>query len=565
MSDVIRDVFICHASEDQGEIVRPLVNAFTQAKISYWYDEAEIGWGESITAKVNDGLRVSRYVVVVLSPAFIQKQKHWPNRELSAALNEEASTGKVGVLPLLVGSKQEQEQIRDQYYLLNDKMHLSWNGEAASVVEALLSLLRTDSKSISRVCFISSEYPPHVLGGLGVHVAELTRALGGHLNVDVVLPSSGKHGYEYRSLHPNVQPYALSTVEASYDAPTSWLRFADFAAERITRLPDKVRPDVIHCHDWVTVLAGIKCRWFLEIPLVFHLHLPDRTPLCASVENLGLVCADLVTLNSEAMYEELMDRHLPLRCRVEVIKNGVDQDAFRPCEDWPDAADYILYVGRLVEQKGVEYLLRAVYYVREKFPDLRLKIVGDGPLRDALESLSTNLTLSGQVEFLGWKTGQELVRLYQKAMVVVVPSIYEPFGMTALEAMACGRPVVASKTGGLKDIVEHKTTGFLAEPKDELDLAQWLMTSLTSSDLRDRMGKAGHEYVRDAGYAWPQIAQQFIELYSGLGRKPLNKNIPSKAEEFRSQIVNVAQKISPSLADESNNSLDRLFSWMNPS
>lgn len=560
MSGITRDVFICHASEDREEIVHPLVNAFAQAGISYWHDEAEISWGESIVAKIDDGLRVSRYVVVVLSSAFIQKQKRWPNRELFAALNEEASTGRVRVLPLLVGSIQEQEQISHQYYLLNDKMYLSWNDDAARVAEALLSLLRPDSKSISRVCFISSEYPPHVLGGLGVHVEQLTRALGESLNVDVVLPSSGKDGYQ--SLYPKVQLYALSKVSASYDDPISWLRFADLAAERITRLASQIRPDVIHCHDWVTVLAGIKCRWLLEIPLVFHLHLPNPSPLCASVENLGLVCADRITLNSEAMAEELMDRHLPLRRRAEVIKNGVDQDAFRPCEDWPAADNYILYVGRLVEQKGVDYLLRAFYYVREKFPGLRLKIVGDGPLRQALESLGTNLTLPGQVDFLGWKTGQELVRIYQKALVVVVPSVYEPFGMTALEAMACRRPVVASSAGGLKEIIKHKVTGFIAEPKDELDLAQWLMTSLTSSDFRNRMGEAGHKYVRGEGYTWPQVAEQFIDLYSGLGQEPLDKNIPAMAGEFKQQIVDIAGRMSPPLADRSNILLDRLFNWM---
>jgi glycosyltransferase involved in cell wall biosynthesis len=562
MIEARRDVFVCHASEDKDEIVRPLVSALQQAKISCWYDEAEIRWGESITEKVNQGLSLSKYVMVVFTPTFIQKP--WPKREFLAGLNEEASTDRVKILPLLVGSKEEQEQIGSQFYLLNDKMYLSWNGDPANVVEALLSLLHPNSQNISRACFISSEYPPYVLGGLGVHVHQLTRALGAHINVNVVLPSpSSNEGYQ--SLHPQVGLYALSKADASYDDPVSWLRFADFAAERIRRLTSEARPDVIHCHDWVTVLAGIKSRWRLEIPLVFHLHLPNRSPLCASVENLGLICADLITLNSEAMYEELMDRNLPLRCPVEVVKNGVDQDAFRPGEEWPDADGYVLYTGRLVEQKGVEYLLRALHYVKEKFPDVRLKVVGDGPLRDALERLCKNLMLSEHVEFLGWKTGQELVRIYQRALVAMVPSIYEPFGMTALEAMACRRPVVASRTGGLTDIIEHKVTGFLAEPKDELDLAQWLMTLLSSSDLRNRMGEAGSAYVCREGYAWPEIARRFIGLYAELRQRPLDKSIPARAEELKQEIINVAEEMSPSLAGKSNNLLDRLFNWMDRS
>src|SRR5208337_2974813 len=102
MSNPMRDIFICHAGEDKDEIVRPMVEAFSQSGISCWYDEAEIRWGDSIVQKVNEGLASSRYVVVVFSPAFVQK--NWPQRELNAALNQEASAGEVKVLPLLVGS-----------------------------------------------------------------------------------------------------------------------------------------------------------------------------------------------------------------------------------------------------------------------------------------------------------------------------------------------------------------------------------------------------------------------------------------------------------------------------
>jgi hypothetical protein len=99
MSNPMRDIFICHAGEDKAEIVRPMVEAFSQAGISCWYDEAEIRWGDSITKKVNEGLASSTYVVVVFSSAFVQN--NWPQRELNAVLNQEASTGEVKVLPYL--------------------------------------------------------------------------------------------------------------------------------------------------------------------------------------------------------------------------------------------------------------------------------------------------------------------------------------------------------------------------------------------------------------------------------------------------------------------------------
>jgi glycosyltransferase involved in cell wall biosynthesis len=552
-----KDVFICHASEDKQKIAGPLKSAFDRDKISSWYDEAEIEWGESIVEKINEGLRSARFVIVILSPAFMRQ--HWPKRELFAGLSEEASAGRNTVLPLLAGSAEERDAIFSQLYLLNDKMYLIWDGNPAGPVEALQSLLGRNYKTVRRVCHISSEYPPKVFGGLGVHVEQLTKALSRSVSVDVVLPSAGAS--EYETLYEDVQPFALSTVTASYEDPVSWLRFADFAADRIIRRAKDHRPDIIHCHDWVTVLAGIKCRWVLDVPLVFHLHLPNRSPLCASVENLGLICADRVTVNSEAMYEALKDRSLPLRREPDVIKNGVDQDMFHADESWPSDGDYVLCVGRLVEQKGVEYLIRAFLYVREKFPTLRLKVVGSGELADALENLATNLLISDQVDFLGWKSAEALVKLYQRAGVVVVPSIYEPFGMTALEGMACQRPVVASRTGGLSDIIRHGVTGFLAEPKDELDLAQWLLTALADSNRRAEMGRLGREHLRVEGYTWADVSDQFKQLYEEVSRKPIDKTIPSRTDEFIEQIVEVATDLSPDFSPESSKVLEHVFSW----
>ena len=137
-----RDIFICHAGEDKDGVVRPMVEALTQAGISCWYDEAEIRWGDSIAGNVNEGLAISRYVVVVFSSAFTRK--NWPQRELNAVLNMEASSGEVKVLPLLVGSEQEKREILDLFPLLNDKRYLPWDGNLRSIVDSMLSRLGRD-------------------------------------------------------------------------------------------------------------------------------------------------------------------------------------------------------------------------------------------------------------------------------------------------------------------------------------------------------------------------------------------------------------------------------------
>lgn len=142
-----RDVFLCHASEDKQHVVRPLHHDLTAAGITCWLDEAEIHWGDSIVAKVNEGLRDSRFVIVVLTTAFLEKP--WPRQELASALSLEFSSGVVRVLPLLVGGREERQVILDQLPLLGHKLHLSWDGDSTHVVKAMWQRLSGHQKAPS--------------------------------------------------------------------------------------------------------------------------------------------------------------------------------------------------------------------------------------------------------------------------------------------------------------------------------------------------------------------------------------------------------------------------------
>lgn len=145
----IKDVFICHASEDKLTIIKPLLAALDKEGITYWYDEAEINWGDSIPGKVNEGLRISRYVMVILSSFFLSK--NWPQRELNSALNTESSTGEITVLPLIVGENEAKRQIIQKYPIIQDKRYLIWTNNASEIVEELKkSLGRIDKKFIDK-------------------------------------------------------------------------------------------------------------------------------------------------------------------------------------------------------------------------------------------------------------------------------------------------------------------------------------------------------------------------------------------------------------------------------
>jgi glycosyltransferase involved in cell wall biosynthesis len=395
-----------------------------------------------------------------------------------------------------------------------------------------------------RACFVSPEYPPRMFGGLGSHVEQLSEALGQHIDLDIVLPS---HRPDYQDPpHSRIRLIPLTRSDPSYLIPTTWLDFALEVADKIdSMVMEGASFNVIHCHDWVTVLAGVRCRWRHNIPLVFHMHLPIPNLLEASIENLGLSCADIVTVNSDSVREDLLHRSRTLGFeleRMKVINNGVDLTIFHPREDWPVDDGYILYAGHLAQHKGPEYLLRAFYHVQLEYPDIRLRILGNGDLWSRLHRLRVSLKIpEQQVEFIRttqWLTRQEMARHFQGARVVVIPSLYETFGMVAIEALACQRPVVVSNTGGLAQIVKHHVNGFLAEPRNEWDLAQWIMTLLAHPGLRHRMGVEGRRQLH-SGYTWPNIAQQFIALYRDL-QQPRTRDIPLQAYEFKTQIEELA-------------------------
>jgi glycosyltransferase involved in cell wall biosynthesis len=380
-----------------------------------------------------------------------------------------------------------------------------------------------------RVAFVASEYPPHIHGGLGTVVDNLSTALGArHAMVDVFVPA--QRGYRPAPAGVRLRPVSVTGVRSSAEY---WLRFC----ERVTAAGGRSAPapDLVHCHDWMTALAGIALRSRLGVPLVLTVHLAQMSPLNLALENLGLTCADSVIVNSHGVAEEIAARGLALS-RPVIIPNGVDLARFRP-PPGPPAGRMILFVGRLVPQKGVDVLLRAFAVVLHRCPGLRLVIAGDGYQRLYLERLTRHLGLPPHVEYIGWQEGPALARLYQAAELVVIPSMYEPFGLVALEAMACGRPTAASRIGGLAEIIEDGSTGYLVAPGDYLSLAQRMAQLLLDPARAAAMGQAARRKALE--YGWEHIA----ELTHGLYRETLAG--PGRDTRQAGDLVNALIELMP--------------------
>jgi len=371
------------------------------------------------------------------------------------------------------------------------------------------------------IILVSSEYPPNICGGLGVHIARMVAALREKVRFELFVPRFSSYSTDNSNvrLHEIAVPQAESELEL-------WWQFCSAIA--LSPQTSSLSAQLIHCHDWMTILAGVSLRQRLELPLVFNVHLPEHIGSRYCLENIGLVAADLVVVNSEAVREELTARNLGIR-HIEVVPNGVDSSVFFPSHQWPEEEDYVLFVGRLVAQKGLDILLRSFAAVLRRCPESRLVIAGDGDLELYFKRMVRHFGFPDRVIFVGWQTGEALTRLYQQAQVVVIPSYYEPFGIVALEAMACGRPVIASRVGGLAEIIEDDVQGYLFQAGDHLQLARRLSSLLLDPRRRREMGVLARE--RALQFSWSSAADRIMDLYASLIGRSVEAASPSRILE----------------------------------
>lgn len=297
------------------------------------------------------------------------------------------------------------------------------------------------------------------------------------------------------------------------------------------------KPDIIHAH-WILpqgFTAAIIGR-LLKIPVVVTAHAGDVFPLKSVLFRLlsrfSINSAAAVTVNSsytKAAVEKIAHK------AANVIPMGVDMKLFSSSTASAAAAvrrrcgvslddKMILFVGRLAEKKGVTYLVSAMAAVVKKFPDSKLVVVGDGPEKAALQLQVQHLGLSGSVIFAGSIPNPQLPPFYRAADVFVLPSIVdsrgdtEGLGVVLLEAVAAGTPVVASRIGGISDVVIHNGTGLLAEQKNHGQLAAAIVSLLKNRQLAKKLSAAAKRHV-EAGFSWKSVSDEFAAVYGSVLHK----------------------------------------------
>jgi alpha-maltose-1-phosphate synthase len=399
-----------------------------------------------------------------------------------------------------------------------------------------------------KVLILTNEYPPHVYGGGGVHVEYLSRELAKLMPVEVRTfgaPSDQPPGQG--SL--KVRGYSVPLELLGPSTPAQ-LRSALGALGRcVAWNADPIDADVVHCHTWYASYGGILAKLLYGAPLVITAHsLEPLRPwkreqlgrgydVSCWVERSALEMADAIIAVSQGMRADILRLFNVEPERVHVIPNGIDTDEYRPTRDddalvhygIPLELPYVLFVGRIARQKGIIHLVRAIRHLR---PELGVVLCAGQPDTPEIAAEMQARVAEVQRDRANVHWIQEMVprraaiQLYSHARVFCCPSIYEPFGIINLEAMACGTPVVASAVGGIREVIENERSGLLVafpqesespfEPLDPEQFARDLAAAINrvagDDSLRRSLAEAGLRRAREV-YSWRTVASLVHDLY----------------------------------------------------
>jgi glycogen synthase len=397
-----------------------------------------------------------------------------------------------------------------------------------------------------RVLILSWEYPPVIEGGLARHVRKLAEALVRQgLTVDVLTRGVGDEG------EPRVDGIEIEQMEGltvHRVAQPSWPRELDRFVAWVEQMNEDMLAageslaqehsyDLVHGHDWLVAHAAAALGERLGVPYITTIHAtehgrhqgwvadPPQSHI-HSVERWMARRADAVIVCSYYMRGHVADIFDLDERRITVIPNGVDPNDLRPSGDLRAlrrefAAPHqklVLLVGRLVYEKGFQLALDALPRVIERVGDVRFLVAGSGTHEAELKAQAELLGLSQQGTFLGWIGDDVLHSLYRIADLCVVPSIYEPFGLVALEAMASGCPCIVADTGGLREVVPlGERVGLRFDGGDAEHLGVMIERLLIDRELRDRLVTEASEHV--LRFDWDDIASRTRAIYDELGQR----------------------------------------------
>jgi len=386
------------------------------------------------------------------------------------------------------------------------------------------------------VMMLSWEFPPRIIGGISPHVYYLSRSMAKN-GIRVYVVTCDFPGAPAHEVVDGVEVYRIDSYKNPSPDFATWVYLMNVnmqkeAATLINELGGKV--DVIHAHDWLVATAGIGLKHVFRRPFFATMHSTEigrrngihfdyermihETEAWLTYEAWKVVCcSDYMVGHVQWAFGLPWDK-------LVMIPNGVNYEVYSKY-DKEDLSQFrsrfalpeekiVLFVGRLVYEKGVHVLVNAAQKVLEK-ANAKFVIVGNGYMKDQLSGLVKGMGLGHKVLFTGFVDDETLRKLQKCANVSVVPSLFEPFGIVALEAMAAKSPVVVSDTGGLSEIVEHDVSGVKVYVNNPESLAWGITKVLANDDYANWLRTNAYKKIQEK-YDWDKIAQQTKTVYNAV-------------------------------------------------
>jgi len=373
-----------------------------------------------------------------------------------------------------------------------------------------------------RVLFLGWEFPPNITGGLGVHTYNIIKALvKAGIEVILILPE-GKYEklngvkIEKVPLDIDISVYSANKFNVNY-IYSDLIKAVNNYMNNAIKIAQKYDFDIIQANDWLTILAGIEIKKIKNKPLIFTIHSTeyDRTignpwKWISDIENFGSKEADAIVTVSNRLKNEIIELYKVDPHKIKVIYNAIDKQKFNR-NKINAGSKLVLYVGRLSIQKGVDHLIMAFKIVSDIDKDAILGIAGEGPELNNLINLTIDLNINNKVVFFGRVSDEELEQLYQIARVFVMPSVSEPFGITALESLASKTPTIISIQSGVSEVINNV---FKINFWDSYQMADIILGILQYPAVGEEISRNAYNELMNI--TWENSAQKFIDLYNSL-------------------------------------------------
>ncbi|KAA9026297.1 glycosyltransferase family 4 protein [Niallia endozanthoxylica] len=395
------------------------------------------------------------------------------------------------------------------------------------------SLEKQLTKEHLRILFLTWEFPPCIVGGLSRHVHGLTKSLAkkGH---EIHVITTGSDTLPVLEKVDNVIVHRVHPLNVSEKDFLLWIGGLNIAiADKAAALLTDKSFDCIHSHDWLVGAAAVSLKKNLDLPLVTTIHATEygrnngiyteMQRFIHGKERQLVEQSDRVVVCSNFMQEEVLKLFKPTVHKLATIPNGIDCERekgqainpFSAENDMDSDRKMIFSIGRMVKEKGFDTLIEAAAILKGLGANICFIIAGKGPMLEVYRRKVVEMQLTDTVRFIGFIDDDKRDALLELCEMAVFPSIYEPFGIVALEAMKAGKPTIVSNTGGLKGIVQHLETGLLIEPENSKNVAEQIMLLLENPEMAMEIGENGKKAI-ESQYNWKLAAAETVYLYNNI-------------------------------------------------